>query len=415
MLTVEAALRTILAATPAARSESVPLADALGRVLAEPVVAPLDLPPWRNSAMDGFAVRAADVPGVLRVLETVAAGAVPTRPVEAGTATRIMTGAPVPDGADAIVMVEDTRTAGDTVEITVRARAGQHVRDTGSDVRRGARALEPGARLGPGALGLCASFGLTHVVVGVRPRVAIVSTGDEIVPPGQPLGPGQIYSSNNVALAALVLDAGGVPVDLGTCPDDPAQLRERFAAAAASADLVVSSGGVSVGDFDHVKAVLGQVEFWRVAMKPGKPLAFGALDGKPFFGLPGNPVSCMVNFLQFVRPVMRRMMGDARPFLPVVKAELRQPLRRAPGRVELVRVRLEREGDRLWATPAGRHQGSGNVLGMADGHGFALLDATSTEVSGVVSVQLFDRGFDDQAEPAYPWGDTPEAPPARCC
>lgn len=416
MLTVEGALARILSAVPPGSNERIPIEESYGRLLAEPIDSPVDLPPWPNSAMDGYAVRAADVPGALLVLETIAAGSVPTRRVEPGTASRIMTGAPMPDGADAVVMVEDTESAGGMVSIRVSAKLGQHVRGRGSDVTVGTRLLTPGHRLSPGAVGLLASLGLTTVAVAARPRVAILSTGDEVAPGGQPLGPGQIYGSNTASLVGLVLAAGGVPVNHGNVPDDPQQLRARFALSAASADLVVSTGGVSVGDFDHVKDVVGGgIEFWKVAMKPGKPLAFGHLGGKPFFGLPGNPVSCMVNFLQFVRPVIRKMMGDPSPFLPIVHAELRRPMRRAPGRVELVRVRLERVDGRVMAHAAGGHQGSGNVLSMAMAHGLALLDADRGEVSGIVSVQVFDPTWDDRAEPGYAWAPAAHDEPEGCC
>lgn len=415
MLTVDAALARILASLPPGRTERVSLTDAYGRVLAEPVVSGLDLPPWDNSAMDGFAVRAAEVAGELAIGETIAAGHPATREVAPGTAARIMTGAPVPAGADAVIMVEDAVVDGDRVRFDRPARAGQHIRRRGSDVSRGATVLPAGQRLGPGAVGLLASLGLTEVQVGARPRVAILSTGDEVIPPGQPLGPGQIYSSNNHALVGLAAAAGAIPVDLGNCPDDPAALRRRFAEAAEVADVVVTTGGVSVGDFDFVKEALGAVEFWRVAMKPGKPLAFGALHGRPFFGLPGNPVSCMVNFLQFVRPALRTMMGDPRPCLPIVDAELARPLRRSPGRVEFVRVSLDRVEGRLVATAAGGHQGSSNVLGMATAHGFLLVDAEATEVSGRVRVQVFDAGYDDRANAGYPWGHAGAMGGGTCC
>ncbi len=414
MLTVEAALARILASLPPGRTERVALTDAYGRVLAEPVVSGLDLPPWDNSAMDGFAVRAADVPGELAIGETIAAGHPATRAVASGTAARIMTGAPVPAGADAVIMVEDAEVDGRKVRFAGAARLGQHIRRRGSDVARGTTVLAAGHRLGAGAVGLLASLGLTEVQVGARPRVAILSTGDEVIPPGQPLGPGQIYSSNNHALVGLTAAAGAIPVDLGNCPDDPAALRQRFAEAAEVADLVVTTGGVSVGDFDFVKEALGAVEFWRVAMKPGKPLAFGSLHGRPFFGLPGNPVSCMVNFLQFVRPALRTLMGDPRPFLPIVEAELARPLKRAPGRVELLRVSLARVDGRLIATAAGGHQGSSNVLGMATANGFLLVDAAATEVSGHVHVQVFDPGYDDRTDAGYPWA-AGAAGGAACC
>lgn len=405
MLSIEEALARVLAQVPANGSERVDLSLALGRVLAEDVDAPAELPPWRGSAMDGYAVRSGEVPGRLRVLETIPAGGVPTRVITPGTASRIMTGAPVPDGADAVVMVEDTGSEGDEVVVRVAAAPGQHVRPRGSEVARGARVLTRGKTLTPGALGALAALGIPSVRVATRPRVAVLSTGDEVVEPGFPLGPGQIWSSNSHALAALVLEAGGVPVNLGNVADRPEALATAFREAL-QADLVVSTGGVSVGDFDHVKGVLGELglemAFWRVAMKPGKPLAFGTLGGRPVFGLPGNPVSCMVNFYQFVRPVLRRMLGDPRPFLPVVDAEMGETWRRRPGRPELVRVRLERRAGRVLAFLAGG-QGSAHLLGMAEAHGFALMTAEQTELAGPVRVQVFDAGWMAGSTPDYGW------------
>ncbi len=406
MLTVEEALARVLACVPQIGVERVGLREAHGRVLAETVHAPGELPPWTASAMDGFAVRAADVPGELRVLETVAAGGVPRLVVAPGTATRIMTGAPVPEGADCVVMVEDTEDAGaERVRIRVGASPGQHLRPRGSEVPRGAAVLEAGKVLSSGAVGVCAAIGVPSVRVYVRPRVAILSTGDEVVEPGFPLGPGQIHSSNGHALAALVREAGGEPVDLGNAPDDPRAIADAFRSAL-RCDVVLSTGGVSVGDYDHVKGVLADLgvamDFWRVAMKPGKPLAFGAIGGRPVFGLPGNPVSCMVNFYQFVRPLLRKMLGDPRPFLPVVDAELVGRTRRKPGRPEFIRVRLFREGSAIRGEVAG-HQGSAGVLSMADAHGFALIPGDATEIAGRVAVQVFDPGFLAGAAPEYRW------------
>lgn len=406
MLTVEEALARVLAHIPPNGAERASLAEAHGRVLAEDVVSPGELPPWTASAMDGFAVRAGDVPGVLRVIETVAAGGVPRLVVGEGTATRIMTGAPVPDGADAVVMVEDTEPVGtDAVRIRVGAALGQHLRPRGSEVPRGRVVLTRGRTMTAGAIGVCAALGVPSVAVAVRPRVAILSTGDEVVQPGFPLGPGQIHSSNGHALAALVREAGCEPVHLGDVPDDPAAIGAAFRTAV-RADVVLSTGGVSVGDYDHVKGVLAELgiamDFWRVAMKPGKPLAYGVLGGTPIFGLPGNPVSCMVNFYQFVRPVLRSMLGDPTPFLPVVDAELVGRSPRKPGRPELVRVRLFREGGAIKAEVAG-HQGSAGVLSMADAHGFALISGEATELSGRIAVQVFDSSFLAGAEAGYRW------------
>ncbi|MFZ5481014.1 MAG: gephyrin-like molybdotransferase Glp [Myxococcota bacterium] len=396
MLSVSEARDRILAHVPPNGAERVFLAEASGRLLAEDVVSPRPLPPWPASAMDGFAVRASDVPGTLRVIETVGAGAVGKRVVGPGEATRIMTGAPVPEGADAVVMVEDTSTDGEAVTVRVAAKVGQHVRARGSEVPEGVVVLRKGAAMTPGAVGACAALGIPSVRVALRPRVGVLSTGDEVVETGLPLGPGQIHSSNNHALAALVCEAGGVPVDLGTVRDDPAAMAVAFREGLAQCDVLLSTGGVSVGDYDHVKGVLAglgvAMDFWKVAMKPGKPLAFGTFGGRPVFGLPGNPVSCMVNFHQFVRPLLRTMLGDPNPYLPVVTATVLAPRRRATGRPEFVRVRLARDGDRLVADVAG-HQGSAGVLSMAAAHGYALVPADAPEVAGTLSVQVFDWSF----------------------
>lgn len=403
MLSIEGALGRILARIPPNGSERVELGAALDRILSEDVVAGVALPPWPASAMDGYAVRVADVPGRLLVLETVAAGGVPSQPLTPGCAIRIMTGAPVPDGAEAVVMVEDTAQDGEFVVIDVGAKAGHHIRPRGGEIAPGTPVLSRGRTLNPGALGVLAALGIPSVQVAVRPRVGILSTGDEIVEPGFALGPGQIWSSNSTALAGCIRAAGAVPVYLGNAPDRPDALAEAFGRAL-QCDLVVSTGGVSVGDYDHVKSVLAglgvAMDFWRVAMKPGKPLAFGVLGQTPLYGLPGNPVSCMVNFLQFVRPVLRTMLGDPHPFLPVVEAEMAAHWKRRPGRPELVRVRLAREAGRIVATVAGG-QGSAHLTGMADAHGFALLEADAVELVGAVRVQVFDFGWMSGATPDY--------------
>jgi len=315
-----------------------------------------------------------------------------------------------------VVMVEDTDDGRDAVAVRVAAKPGQHVRPRGSEIARGAVVLRRGQVLGPGALGVAAAIGVPSLRVAARPRVAILSTGDEVVETGFPLGPGQIWSSNSTALAGLVLQAGGEVLALGNVRDDPAALAAAFRDAL-RADVIVSTGGVSVGDYDHVKAVLADLgvtmDFWRVAMKPGKPLAYGSIGGRPVFGLPGNPVSCMVNFLQFVRPVLRTMLGDPRPFLPVVTAELDAPWKRRPGRPELVRVRLEWVDGRIRARLAGA-QGSAHLGAMADAHGLALLDADQAELSGTIRVQVFDPGFLAGASPDYgPMADG--HPPADSC
>lgn len=415
MLTVEGALERILSDVPLQPVEEVPLEAAHGRLLAHDLHAPVDLPPWDNSAMDGYAVRAADTADgevELRLVEMIGAGRPGRLPVLPGTASGITTGAPMPEGADAVVMVEysDGSSEG-TVRLRGKARPGQHVRPRGDDVTRGERLLPAGHPLDAGALGLVASLGMATVPVRRRPVVAVLSTGDEVVPPGQPLGPGQIWSSNNSALVGLLHEAGAHAVDHGNAPDDPRILRTMLEACL-EADAVLTTGGVSVGAYDHVKDVYAElgiaVDFWRVRMKPGKPLAFGrARVGErrvPVFGLPGNPVSCMVNFLQFVRPWLRTSMGDPQPWLPVIQARLAHDLRDKPGRARLVRVRLEHGPDGIVAHSAG-NQSSGALSTMARAHGFLLLgpDAPSPRAGQTVRVQLFSTRFLDGTEPGYGW------------
>jgi len=337
MLTVPEASARILEHIAPLTIERVPLLDALGMVLAESVRAPMTLPAWDNSAMDGYAVRGADIDGAtadrpvsLRVLETVAAGRFATQPVGDGEAIRIMTGAPLPDGADTVVRVEDTD--GGTSRVLVRdARdARRNVRPRGEDFREGDALLDHGMPLGAAQLGVLASIGRSTVDVHRRPRVAIMGSGDELVDVDgfhEVLAGRKIVSTNGYTLQALVRDAGGEPVNLGVATDDPASLREHLRRAA-GCDLVLTSAGVSVGEFDYTREVIqslgAEMKFWRVRMRPGAPLGFGLLGATPWIGLPGNPVSAMVTFELFVRPVLRRMLGHTRLFrrpLPVVLEE----------------------------------------------------------------------------------------------
>ncbi len=415
MLTVEQALERCLGAARPVSREEVPLEHAFGRVLAADIHAPSPLPPWDNSAMDGFAVASegfGDDEEVV-VLETIAAGSVGQVRVERGAASRIMTGAPLPEGADAVVIREDSEPlppdarGRERVRLRGGARPGQNVRRMGGEIAVGARVLTAGHLLSPAAVGLAASLGLSSLPVARKPRVAIVSTGDELVQPGLPRGPGQIWSSNAVTLAGLVLEAGGVPIDCGVARDTLESTRAAFQRAR-PCDLILSTGGVSVGDFDVVKQALSEdearMEFWKVRMKPGKPLAFGSIAGRPVFGLPGNPVSTVVNFLLFVRPVIRRSLGDPRPFLPVLDASLRGGVRRPPGREELLRVSLAWEEGRLVATPA-QAQGSGELSGLSRAHGLALVrgDRERIEDGEPVAVLIFDPEFASSEAPSLRW------------
>ncbi len=409
MLTVQEALARCETAVTPMGWERVSLDLAQGRVLAQDICSPLDIPPWDNSAMDGFAVVAGDtaaVPVRLRIVETIGAGQVPSQTISPGTCARIMTGAPMPPGADAVVMVEQTDGGpGDHVEIRAHATAHQNVRDRGNDVASGTRILAAGTTLGPAEVGMLSALGLPSAQVSQRPVVAVLSTGDEIVEAGWPLGAGQIHSSNTHCLIGLVREAGGVPLHCGIAPDDPQGLRQALSRCL-RADLVVTTGGVSMGDFDYVKDAFedqgATLDFWKVRMKPGKPLAFGAIGGRPVFGLPGNPVSCMVNFLQFVRPVVRKMLGDPRPYLPVLPARLTAPLRKRPGRALLARVSLHWQGEHLMATPTAT-QSSGALSSMVLGDGLTLLPTQSSgaQEGDSVRVQILRWGWSHGVDPGY--------------
>jgi molybdopterin molybdotransferase len=382
MLSVEAALSRILDAVPRLGSEVVPIGAALGRVLAEPVVSTRDLPGWDNASMDGYALRAADVgaaaatrPIRLQVVGEVPAGTVASRPAAPGEAYRILTGAPMPPGTDAVVPQEDVVRDGDGVVIARPVGRGDFVRPRGEDIRAGDGVLAPGTLLYPAALGVLSALGWARVRVHQRPRVAVLSTGDELVEGPGPLSAGQVPNSNTAALSAQILEAGGVPLDLGIARDRPEELEERLRWGLA-ADVLVSSAGVSVGDRDYVRSVAARLgadlDFWQVDMRPGKPITFGRVAGRPFFGLPGNPVSCMVTFELFVRPALRRMMGLAVIERPRVVAEAGARLDNPGSRRGYLRVRLAREGNRLVARPTGE-QGSGILRSMLLADGLAVV------------------------------------------
>jgi len=406
-LPVAEAQGLVLEAAPLLGTETLALATALGRVLAEPVESTRTLPPADCSAMDGYAVRAGDVAGAradrpvaLPVVAEVPAGGASTRPLAAGEAMRIFTGAPVPEGADAVVRQEDTAREGDgPVRVQVAVPVGEHVRPAGEDVRAGERVLEPGVVLGPARIGLLSSLGRTVVSVRQRPRVAILSGGDELVEPDGDASGGRIVSSNSWSLAAQCREAGAEPVYLGIARDTPEDL-ERTLVSGLRSDVVVSSAGVSVGDHDHVRPVLEKLGctlvFWGVLMKPGYPLVFGRFgeSGPLVFGLPGNPVSAMVTFEQFVRPVLRKMAGHRAVFRPTLRATLTHALDKRAGRLHFVRVQLDRGADGVLATSTGS-QSSGVLRSMTLGQGLLIFpaEATRLEAGAEVTVQVFDEGF----------------------
>ncbi|MFM7270508.1 MAG: gephyrin-like molybdotransferase Glp [Actinomycetes bacterium] len=388
----------------------VPIADAVGMVLAEAVLAPEDVPPFANTAMDGYAVRAADTSGAdadgprrLEVVGDLPAGHPPRDAVGPGQAVRIMTGAPIPDGADAIVPVERTeRDCASAVLVLAPAAVGDHIRPAGGDVRRGATVFTPGEVLGPAAIGVLASLARTSVLVHPRPRVAVISTGDELVEGGGPLAPGQIRDSNRPMLLELVRAAGAVPIDLGVARDDEVALEARLLAAAAEHDAIVTSGGVSVGDYDVVKAVLdriGVLRWSQIAIKPAKPFAFGVIGTTPVFGLPGNPVSSNISFELLARPALRRLAGHRAPVRVAVDAIAAGPFdRRSDGKVHYDRVVVTVDGSGRYRARRSGGQGSNVLTAMARANGLAVLeDGPGVAEGGALRVLLLTDPVADGA------------------
>lgn len=377
MISVAEALRLVLEATPVLGAERAALPEALGRVAAEAVTSSRAVPNAPNSAMDGWAVRGADVataPARLRIVGMAPAGTVIATQVEPGTAVRIFTGSVVPPGADTVVKQEITTVADGFVTVDERVTSGANVRGAGEDILPGAVVVPTATVLGPADLGVLASVGRASVLVHRRPRVAIVSTGAELVEVDQEPGPGQVVNSNAYLLAAAVREAGGEPVVLPIVRDSAAAI-ERQLAEAAAADVVLSSGGVSVGDFDFVKQALDALGverlFWRVAQKPGKPLTVGRRGERLYIGLPGNPVSALVCFSVYVRPMLRKLAGHRRLHLPAVDATLVSSVKKADGLTEFVRVRLDRDGSGFAATPFAS-QSSGVLTSLSAGAGLLV-------------------------------------------
>ncbi|NLS76672.1 MAG: molybdopterin molybdotransferase MoeA [Chloroflexi bacterium] len=402
VLSVEEAQERVLALVRPLEAESVPLLQALDRVLAEPIVADMDVPPLANSGMDGYALRAEDIrdatqqsPARLRVIGELAAGQISPLFVGPGEALRIMTGAPVPAGSDTVVRFEDTRQSGDTVEIYVADPRGRNVRAAGEDVRQGQTVLQPGARLRPAEIGMLALAGRATVQVVRRPRVAILATGDEVADLGEPVAPGQIRNINSYACAAQVTRWGGLPLLLGLARDRRDELAAKLEEGLAlGADLLVTSGGVSAGDFDLVKQVLaaaGRIDFWWVNMKPARPVAFGAIRGTPLLGLPGNPVAAMVSLALLGRPAIRKMAGHTTWEWPSVLATLREPIARKDGRRHYLRVRLARQGEG-WLAELTGDQGAGIVSSMVQADGLAIIpeDVAHLPAGSPVRVLLLD-------------------------
>jgi len=390
MISVEEALLRILAEIKVLDTTKLPLSETMGTVLSEDIAAQEDIPPFDNSAMDGFALRSQDSKQQdggatrLRIIGEIAAGYVAEQQVEEGTAMRIMTGAPVPAGADSVIQVELTRNAGpasDWVEILHEIEPGNNIRPAGDDMRRGQTIITRGAEIGPWEIGILATLGVAHVPVIRRARVAILGTGDEVVDIDQALQPGKIRNSNSYLLEAAVRSTGAEAHRLGIARDTAESLREMFAQAK-DYDLIVTSGGVSVGDFDLVKDIMaeqGQINFWRINMRPGKPVAFGHIGGVPLLGLPGNPVSSAVTFELFGRPVLRKLQGHSKLFKPQAEVVLSDSVQDKAMRRHYVRAWVEWEDGHLVARTTG-NQGSHVMTSLLHANALVIVPEGGVEI-----------------------------------
>ncbi|HKW85892.1 MAG TPA: gephyrin-like molybdotransferase Glp [Nitrospiraceae bacterium] len=399
------AQKTVLEATKTLGLEKISLLDALGRVLGEDIIAARDNPPWDNSAMDGFAVRWEDIkqehaitkPVVLKVTEDVPAGKVAAKSVGPGQAIRIMTGAPIPKGADTVVKVEETECSEDSVKIFKAVERGGNIRPQGEDVKKGDCIIAKGTQIRPAEAGMLAILAKSFVLVYQRPRVAILSTGDELADLDERFDEDKIINSNSYGIAAAVQEAGGIPILLGIAKDQPVVLKEKIAHGL-NADILVLSGGVSMGDYDFTKAVFkdlsAEMNFWKLAIRPGQPLAFGKIQGKLAFGLPGNPVSSMVTFEQLVRPAMMKMGGYRSYGRPVVQAVFQEKFSKRNDRRHFLRGILSRENNVLTVRTTG-DQGSGILTSMVKANG--LIDVPEEierlNPGDTVNVQVLSSQF----------------------
>jgi molybdopterin molybdotransferase len=405
MMKFEEARTTILENISPLGTEEVELLDSLGRVAAEDTVASFNLPPFDNSAMDGYAVRAADcISGAfLQIHDYVPAGGVARSALEHGKAIKIMTGAPVPHGCDAIVPFEDATEENHAVKANRPVRVGQHIRCAGGDVKAGDTVFTAGTQIRAAEINILASLGTQFVRVYRRPVVAILATGDELVDTGLPLGEGKLYNSNSYMLAAAVREVGAIPRILGIARDNLESLREKLEEGL-QADALVTAAGVSVGDRDYVRPTLEELDvrqvFWKIDIKPGKSTAFGMHGRKPVFSLPGNPVSAMITFLELVRPAFLKMMGHRHVIQPTLTATMQEDMRNKSGKTFFARVRLEAIGGKLFARSAG-HQDTGFQRTVCMANGIAVLPAERSNIkAGEEVVVHFLEGNLNLDEPA---------------
>jgi molybdopterin molybdotransferase len=380
--------------SPVIETETLPVRESLGRVLAKNIIAPSNVPNHNNSAMDGFAFRFEDASKVLKVIGTAFAGNPFNGKLSSGQCVKIMTGAMIPEGADTVEMQERVKVTGDEIQLTHTTKQNANIRLSGEDLKIGQTVLASGHKMNPADLGLVASLGISEVVVYRKLKVAFFSTGDELVNVGSPLLEGQIFDSNRYTLFGMLTRLGMHINDLGNVPDDPAKLEKTLLNAALMNDVVITSGGVSVGEADYMKSLLtkhGQVLFWKINMKPGRPLAYGKVGEAHYFGLPGNPVSTMVTFYQFVQPALQALSGEDYKLAPILSAKCTLPLKKITGRTEFQRGVLSLNDDGTWTVAPLPNQGSGVLNSMSVANCFIVLDENvgNCEAGEIVKVQIF--------------------------